>query len=285
VQDGHVEGWSDPRMPTISGLRRRGYTPEAIRNFCESVGIAKSSSVVDIRQLEFFIREDLNKKAQRAMAVLNPLKVVIVNYPEGKEEELDAVNNQEDPDQGKRQIPFAKEIYIEKEDFQEDPPKKFFRLAPGKEVRLAHAYYITCVDVIKDQKTGEIMELHCTYDPQTRGGWSQDGRKVKGTLHWVSLKHAKNAVVRLYDHLFRSPNPEEEKEGDDLDMLLNQDSLKVLEHCKVEPSLVSAKPAQRFQFLRQGYFCLDSQASEKGELVFNRTVSLKDSWAKMDKDS
>lgn len=280
VEGGHVSGWDDPRMPTLAGLRRRGYTPEAIRDFCERIGIAKADSMVDMALLNHCVREDLNKKAPRVMAVLRPLKVVIENYPEDKVEELDAENNPEDSGMGSRKIPFSRILYIEKDDFREDPPKKFFRLAPGREIRLKHAFYIKCVDVIKDEKTGEVKELRCTYDPETRGGWSKDGRKVKGTSHWVSADHSIEAEVRLYDHLFTKANPEEEKGGADFKACLNPNSLETLTSCRVEPGLKDAKPGSRCQFLRQGYFCVDS--NEK-KLIFNRTVSLRDTWAKIEK--
>ncbi len=283
VKGGHVTGWDDPRMPTISGLRRRGYTPEAIRDFCERIGVAKRDSMVDVALLEHCLRENLNKKSPRVMAVLNPLRVVIDNYPEDQVEELEAENNPEDPDMGTRKVPFSRELYIEQEDFREDPPKKFFRLAPGREVRLKHAYYVTCVGVIKNEKTGEVAELHCTYDPETRGGWSKDSRKVKGTLHWVSAAHALKAEVRLYDHLFLKENPNEAKDGADFKAHLNPDSLETLTMCRIEPSLADAQPASRYQFLRQGYFCLDSVDSSPGLLVFNRTATLRDTWAKIQK--
>ena len=283
VNDGHVSGWDDPRMPSLSGLRRRGYTPRAIRNFCDRIGVAKRDSTVDIALLEYSLREDLNQHAPRVMAVLNPLRVVIENYPEDQVEELQAENNPEDPEAGHRRIPFARELYIEKEDFLEDPPKKFFRLAPGREVRLKHAYYIKCVDVVKDEQTGEIVELRCTYDPATRGGWSEDGRKVKGTLHWVSSAHSLKAEVRLYEHLFIKPNPSDEKECPDFASCLNSDSLKVLQVCRVEPSLADAPPGSCFQFLRQGYFCVDAIDSKPEALVFNRTTTLRDTWAKIQK--
>ncbi|HJP19054.1 MAG TPA: glutamine--tRNA ligase/YqeY domain fusion protein [Nitrospinota bacterium] len=280
VKEGHVTGWDDPRIPTIAGLRRRGYTPESIRNFCERIGVAKADSTVDIALLEHCLREDLNKKAPRAMAVLNPLKVVIENYPENKVEELDAENNPEDPGMGKRKIPFSRVLYIEQDDFRVDPPKKFFRLAPGREVRLKHAYYIKCVEMIQDENTGEVKELRCTYDPETKGGWSEDGRKVRGTLHWVSADHSIEAEIRLYDHLFAKANPEGEKDGADFKSCLNPNSLETLPSCHVEPSLKDAKPGSNYQFLRQGYFCVDS--NEK-KLIFNRTVSLRDTWAKIAK--
>jgi glutaminyl-tRNA synthetase len=282
VQEGHVTGWDDPRMPTLSGFRRRGYTPESIRNFCDRIGVAKRDSMVDMALLEYCIREDLNKRAPRVMAVLRPLKVVIVNYPEDKVEDLDAVNNPEDPAMGSRKVPFSKVLYIESEDFREDPPKHFYRLAPGREVRLRYAYYITCVDVVKDERTGEVVELRCTYDPKTRGGDSPDGRKVKATLHWVSAVRAIEAEVRLYDHLLSVPDPEEEKEGRDFKSYLNPNSLEVLKSCRVEPGLVGAAPGSRYQFERQGYFCVDPDSSN-GLPVFNRTVSLKDTWAKIEK--
>jgi len=283
VERGHVGGWDDPRMPTISGLDRRGYTPESIRNFCDRIGVAKSNSVVDLALLEYCIREDLNKCAPRVMAVLRPLKVVIDNYPEDQVEELDAENNPEDPSMGTRKVPFSRELYIERDDFREDPPRKWFRLAPGREVRLKHAYYITCTDVVKDNQTGEVTELHCTYDPQTRGGWSKDGRKVRGTLHWVSAAHAFESEVRLYDHLFTKPNPEKAAEGQDFKSNLNPDSLEILNSCKLETSLARATPGSRFQFLRLGYFCVDSRDSSPERPVFNRTVTLRDTWAKIEK--
>ena len=279
VQEGFVAGWDDPRMPTISGLRRRGYTPEAIRSFWEAVGIAKNDSVIDIALLEYHIRQDLNQRAARRMAVLNPLKVVLVNYPEGQVEEMEAINNPEDAGMGTRKVPFSRELYIEREDFMEDPPKKFYRLAPGREVRLRYAYFITCVDVIKDE-SGEVIELHCTYDPETRGGDAPDGRKVKATLHWISAAHALPAEVRLFDRLFNKENPYEVEEGQDFTANLNPDSLEVLTDCKLEPSLGDVKPGDRFQFERQGYFCVDPD-SQDGNLVFNRTVPLRDTWAKI----
>lgn len=281
VQEGHVAGWDDPRMPTISGLRRRGYTPESIRNFCERIGVAKRDSVVDIALLEYCLREDLNKRAPRAMAVLHPLKVVVVNYPEGQSEELEAVNNPEDPSMGTRKVPFSRVLYIEKDDFREDPPKKYYRLAPGREVRLRYAYYITCIDVIKN-KNGEVTELHCTYDPQTRGGDSPDGRKVKSTLHWVSASHALQAEVRLYDHLFLNPDPASVDDSD-FKAALNPDSLVTLRSCRLEPGLASAEPGSIYQFERQGYFCVDSMDLVPGSPVFNRTVTLRDTWAKIEK--
>jgi len=271
VEGGYVSGWDDPRMPTISGFRRRGYTPEAIRNFCDRIGVAKADSTVDLALLEYCIREDLNKRAPRVMAVLRPLKVVIDNYPEEKEEMLEAVNNPEDASMGTRQVPFSRELYIEQEDFMENPPKKFFRLAPGREVRLRYAYFITCTDVVKDPNTGEILELHCTYDPATRGGDAPDGRKVKGTLHWVSARHAVSAEVRLYDHLFVKENPNEVEDGKDFTAYVNSNSLETLRDCKLEPALAGAAPESRFQFERLGYFCVDSKDAQPVALVFNRT--------------
>ena len=281
VQGRHVSGWDDPRMPTISGLRRRGYTPESIRNFCERIGVARRDSTVDIALLEFSIREDLNKRAPRVMGILRPLKVIIDNYPENQVEELDALNNPEDLAMGTRKIPFSRVIYIEQDDFLENPPKKFFRLAPGREVRLRYAYFITCVDVVKDEKTGQIIELHCTYDPSTRGGSSPDGRKVKATIHWVSTSHAINAQARLYDHLFVKEDPDEEKDID-FKTHLNPNSLKVCSFL-VEPSLTDAPSGSRYQFERLGYFCVDPVDSSGNALVFNRTVTLRDTWAKIQK--
>ncbi len=281
VGEGHVNGWDDPRMPTISGLRRRGYTPEAIRNFAERVGVAKSNSTVDIALLQHCLREDLNQRAQRVMGILRPLKVVITNYPEDQVEEMEAVNNPEDASMGTRIVPFSREIYIEQDDFREDPPKKFFRLAPGREVRLMHAYYITCEEVIKNEN-GDVIELHCIYDPATRGGDSPDGRKVKGTLHWVSAHQAIEAEVRLYDHLFANPDPNAVEEGQDFTANLNPNSLEILTGCQLEPSLAGATPGSRYQFLRHGYFCVDPDSTEE-KLVFNRTVPLRDTWAKIEK--
>jgi len=282
VESGVVEGWDDPRMPTISGMRRRGYTPRSIRNFCERIGVAKFNSIIDAHVLENSIREDLNKKAARAMAVLNPLKVVIENYPEDKTEHLEAINNPEDPGMGTRKVFFSRVIYIERDDFREDPPKKFFRLAPGREVRLRYAYYITCMKVVKDEKSGRVVELRCRYDPATRGGGSPDGRKVKGTLHWVSAAHAVEAEVRLYDRLFTVENPaqEAERKGRDFKDFLNHDSLRIIKPAFVESSLAEAKSGNNYQFERLGYFCVDS--SSQG-LIFNRTVQLRDSWAKIEK--
>ncbi|MFZ5643709.1 MAG: glutamine--tRNA ligase/YqeY domain fusion protein [Bacillota bacterium] len=279
VEKNYVSGWDDPRMPTISGLRRRGYTPEAIRDFCDRIGIAKANSLVDIAMLEHCIREDLNSRAPRVMTVLRPLKLIIDNYPENRVEELEAEINPENPEMGTRKIPFSREVYIERDDFMEDPPKKFFRLSPGREVRLKHAYIIKCESVVRDEKTGEITEIHCTYDPETKSGMSQDVRKVKGTLHWVSAAHATKAEVRLYNHLFTRENPEDVEEGD-FTSGINPNSLEVLDSCLVEPGLAGAKPGDRYQFLRHGYFIVDRD-SAGGSLVFNRIVSLKDSWAKI----
>jgi len=281
VEEGRVAGWDDPRMPTISGLRRRGYTPASIRSFCDRIGVAKADSMVDIALLEYCIREDLNKRAPRVMGVLHPLKVVIENYPAGQVEELEAVNNPEDPSLGTRRVPFARELYIEREDFMEDPPKKFFRLAPGREVRLRYAYFVKCTDVVKDPATGEIVELRCTYDPATRGGDAPDGRKVKGTLHWVSAEHSILAEVRLYEHLFLKENPSEVEEGKDFTDFVNPQSLEVLKNCRLEPGLKDAKPGERFQFERLGYFCADSKDFAPDAPVFNRTVTLRDTWAKI----
>ena len=280
VGEGHVSGWDDPRMPTIAGIRRRGYTPASIRNFCERIGVAKRESTVDMALLEYCVREDLNKRAQRVMTVLRPLRVVIENYPEGEDEELDAVNNPEDPGMGMRKVPFSRELYIERDDFREDPPKQFFRLAPGREVRLRYAYFITCVRVVKDELTGEILELRCTYDPATKGGDAPDGRKVKATLHWVSAAHAIPAEVRLYDSLFAEENPGEE--SGDFKKNINPKSLEILKNCFVEPGLAGAAPGSRYQFERLGYFCVDPDSSER-KPVFNRTATLKDTWAKVEK--
>ena len=282
VEQGVVTGWDDPRMPTLSGLRRRGYTPEAIRNLCRRIGVARADSIVDVTFLEHCIREDLNQRAPRVMGVLRPLKVVIDNYPEDQVEEMEARNNPQDPSMGTRKVPFSRVLYIERADFREDPPKKFFRLAPGREVRLRYAYFITCVGVVKDEQTGEVVELHCTYDPATRGGSSPDGRKVRGTLHWVSAAHALEAEVRLYDRLFVKANPLDEKGGSDFKSHLNPNSLETLASCRVEPSLAGALPGSRYQFERQGYCCVDPDSSG-GTLVFNRTVSLRDTWAKIEK--
>ncbi|MCX7833321.1 MAG: glutamine--tRNA ligase/YqeY domain fusion protein [Ignavibacteria bacterium] len=279
VEEGIVSGWDDPRMPTICGLRRRGYTPESIRNFADKIGISKRDSLTDVALLEHSIREDLNKRAQRVMAVLNPLKVIITNYPEGKVEELEAVNNPEDPSMGKRKIYFSREIYVERDDFREDPPKDFHRLFPGNEVRLKYAYIIKCNEVIKDS-SGNIIELHCTYDPETKSG-SGSKRSVKGTIHWVSIPHSFDAEVRLYDRLFLVENPLA-VEGKDFKELINPDSLKILKNCKIESNFINVKPGDRFQFERLGYFCVDLDSTDSYK-VFNRTVSLKDTWAKIEK--
>jgi glutaminyl-tRNA synthetase len=279
VQQRHVSGWDDPRMPTISGLRRRGYTPESIRDFCARIGVAKKENVIDVAQLEHSVRDDLNRRAPRVMAVLRPLKVVITNYPENQVEDVDVINNPEDPSAGYRKVPFSRELYIEHDDFREEPPKKFFRLAPGREVRLRCAYFLTCHDVVKDS-SGEVVELRCTYDPATRGGDAPDGRRVKATLHWVSAAHALPAEVRLYDRLFTADDPERD-EGRPFTDYLNPASLEVLAVCKVEPSLAAATVSSRFQFERLGYFCVDPD-STPGALVFNRTVSLRDAWAKIE---
>jgi glutaminyl-tRNA synthetase len=280
VKEGYVSGWDDPRMPTIVGMRRRGYTPKSIRTFCDRIGVAKRDSTVDVALLEHSVREDLNQCAPRVMGVLRPLRVVIENYPEGKVEELDAVNNPEDPEAGTRKVPFSGVVYIERDDFREDPPKKYFRLAPGREVRLRYAYFITCVDYTKDEN-GEVVELRCTYDPATRGGSAPDGRRVKATLHWVSAAHALEAEVRLYDRLFIKEDPDDTEEGKDFTDNLNPDSLEVLSSCGVEPSLAGARPEDRVQFERMGYFCVDRDTTDE-KLVFNRTVSLRDTWAKIE---
>ena len=282
VQGGYVKGWDDPRMPTLSGMRRRGYPPEAIREFCDRTGIAKSQSIVDVALLEYHIREHLNRTASRVMGVLRPVRLVIDNYPEGQVEWLEAVNNPEDVTMGTRQIPFSRTLYVERDDFREDSPKGWFRLAPGREVRLKHAYYVTCTGVVKDEKSGEVVELHCTYDPETKGGGSADGRKVMGTLHWVSAVHALDAEVRLYDRLFAKVDPSDVEEGSDFLSNLNPNSLAVLQGCKVEPSLAGAAPGSRYQFLRNGYFCVDPD-STPGLPVLNRTVTLKDAWARQEK--
>jgi len=281
VQQHHVAGWDDPRMPTITGLRRRGYTPESIRDFCSRIGIAKKENVIDVAQLEHSIREDLNKRAQRVMTVLRPVKVVITNYAEGAVEEVDVINNPEDPTAGTRKVPFSRELYIEREDFREDPPKKFFRLAPGREVRLRCAYFITCTEVVKDA-AGEIVELRCTYDPLTKGGDSPDGRKVKATLHWVSAQHAVPVEVRLYDRLFKVEDPERVSEGRTFIDHLNLESLEVLSDCRAEPSVATAIHPYRVQFERLGYFCLDPD-SRPGALIFNRTVVLRDTWSRIER--
>jgi len=282
VQEGLMRGWDDPRMPTICGLRRRGYTPESIRTFCERIGVAKRDSVVDIALLEHCLREDLNKRAPRVMAVLRPLKVIIDNYPEGQVEELDAVNNPEDSSMGTRKVPFSGVLYIERDDFRELPPKGFFRLTPGGEVRLKHAYIIKCERLVKDEQTGDVVELHCSYDPETKSGGAKAGRKVKSTLHWVSAPHAIEAEVRLYNHLFVTPNPDDVPDGSDFKVNLNPNSLETLTLCKLESNLTGAKPGNKYQFLRLGYFCVDPDSSDK-KLIFNQTVTLQDEWAKIEK--
>jgi glutaminyl-tRNA synthetase len=283
VNERHVTGWNDPRMPTLAGMRRRGYPPEAVRNFCERIGVGKKESLVDMGLLEFCVREDLNKRAPRVMGVLRPLKVIIDNYPVGQEEYLDAINNPEDPAAGSRKVPFSREIYIEREDFMEVPPKQFYRLAPGREVRLRYAYFIKCESAVKDPVTGEVIELHCTYDQATRGGDSADGRKVKATLHWVSAKHALSAEVRLYDALFVKAAPDDVAEGKDFIDYLIPRSVEVLTSCRIEPSMSEALPGNRYQFERMGYFCADIVDSVPGKCVFNRIVTLKDDWAKLQK--
>jgi len=279
VDEGYVNGWNDPRMPTLAGLRRRGVTPESIRSFIDAVGVAKNESIVDYALLEYHIRQDLNQHSPRVMGVLDPLKVIITNYPENHIEELEAINNPEDPDAGTRIVPFSREIFIEKDDFMEDPPRKFFRLAPGREVRLRYGYFIKCKEVIKDS-LGNVIALHCTYDPETKGGYAPDGRKVKGTLHWVSATNAITAEVRLYDRLFTIENPLDHDEGEDFTDFINPDSLCIVKNAILEPSLENAKPGDRYQFERCGYFCVDYD-SEKAKLIFNRTVSLRDTWAKI----
>lgn len=281
VDNGYVSGWDDPRMPTLRGLRRRGYTPEAIRSFIEQVGVAKNENLIDIALLEHAVRDDLNRRALRVMGVLEPVKVLILNYPEGQVEELEAINNPEDPSAGTRKVPFSREIYIERDDFREEPPPKYFRLAPGREVRLRYGYIIKCVDVIKNNQTGEIEEIHCTYDPQTRGGYAPDGRKVQGTIHWVSAQHALDAEVRMYDRLFTVPNPGKVEEGKSFIDYLNPASLKILSGCKVESSLANSKAGDHYQFERKGFFCVDPD-STPGHLVFNLTVPLRDTWAKIE---
>ncbi len=282
VQEQHVNGWDDPRMPTICGLRRRGYTPESLREFCRTIGVAKFNSTIDLVVLENAIREHLNRVAPRVMAVLRPLKVIVTNYPEGQVEELEAVNNPENPEAGTRKVPFGRELYIEQDDFMEDPPKGFYRLGPGREVRLRYAYFLKCHDFVKDPQTGAVTEVHCTYDLATRGGGAPDGRKVQGTLHWVSAAHAIPAEVRLYDHLFMQPDPEDVPEGLDFLHAMNPNSLEVLSQCWLEPYLAAAQVGDRFQFERLGYFCVDKDA-HGASLIFNRTVSLRDTWAKVQK--
>jgi len=280
VEHGYVTGWDDPRMPTIAGFRRRGYTSESIRDFSERIGVAKRDSLVDVALLEYCVREDLNKRAMRVMAVLRPIRLIIDNYPEGKVEEIEAINNPEDISMGTRKIPFSRILYIEQEDFRENPPKKYFRLSPGREVRLKHAYYIKCEKVIKDEKTGEVKEIHCTYDPESKGGGTADGRKVRGTLHWVSAAHSIEAEVNLYDRLFTKENPVECDKKIDFKSYLNPKSVEILKSCRVEPCLANAAPGSRFQFMRHGYFCVDSLNKN---LVFNCTVQLRDTWAKIEK--
>jgi len=282
VQDGHVNGWDDPRMPTLSGLRRRGYTPEAIRDFCDRIGVPKTNTIVDMALLEHCVREDLNQRAPRVFGVLRPLKVVLVNYPEDVVEEMECINSPEDDSMGTRKVPFSRVLYVERGDFREAPPKKWFRLAPGREVRLMHAYFVKCVGTVKDEQTGEVVELHCTYDPETRGGSAPDGRGVKGTLHWVSADYSLKAEVRLYDRLFLEADPLDVEEGQDFTDNLNPNSLEMLTSCRVEPSLAGAEPGSIYQFMRQGYFCVDPDSTD-GKLVFNRTVALRDTWAKIEK--
>jgi glutaminyl-tRNA synthetase len=280
VEEGLVDGWDDPRMPTLAGMRRRGYTPEAIRDFMDRIGVAKNESLVDMALLDHCLRDDLNRRAPRVMGVLRPLRLVILNYPEGQVEQMEAINNPEDESAGSRLLPFSRVLYVEQEDFREDPPKKWFRLAPGREVRLKHGYFVTCVDVIKDE-AGKVIELHCTYDPESRGGASPDGRRVRGTLHWVSAEHAVDAEVRLYDRLFAVPDPMDVPEDQDWKESLNPDSLQILTGCKVEPGLAGAEPGSRVQFLRMGYFCVDPGSTSEN-LVFNETVGLRDTWAKIE---
>jgi glutaminyl-tRNA synthetase len=282
VQDGYVKGWDDPRMPTISGIRRRGYTPEALRNFCNAIGVSKTNGSIELALLEHFLREDLNKRVPRVMAVLRPLRVVIDNYPADQAEEMEAVNNPEDAGMGTRKVPFSRVLYIEQDDFREVPPKQFYRLSPGREVRLRYGYFIKCVGVVKDQKTGEVTEIHCTYDPATHGGNAPDGRKVKSTIHWVSAAHAVDAEVRLYDNLFTREDPNETDEGENFVANLNPRSLEVLACARLEPSLRDAAEGSRYQFERLGYFCADPD-SVPGRPVFNRTVALRDTWAKIEK--
>jgi glutaminyl-tRNA synthetase len=282
-QDGHVSGWDDPRMPTISGMRRRGYTPEAIRNFCSRLGVSKTNGITELSMLEYFVRDDLNHRAARVMAVLRPLRLVIDNYPEGQVEQMEGVNNPEDESAGTRTVPFSRVLYIEQDDFREDPPKQYFRLSPGREVRLRYGYFVTCTGVVKNDN-GEVVEIHCTYDPATRGGNAPDGRKVKSTIHWVSAEHAIGAKVRLYDTLFAKENPDDVSEGQDFTANLNPNSLEVLTGCKLEPSLRGAAPGSGYQFERLGYFCVDNDSTAERP-VFNRTVALRDTWAKIEKKS
>ncbi len=283
VQQKYVDGWDDPRMPTLAGFRRRGYTPEAIRNFCDRIGVAKRNSIVDIAMLEHSLREDLNKRAPRGMAVLRPVKVVLENYPEEQVEQLEAINNPEDPSQGTRKVPFSRELYIEQDDFREDPPKGFFRLSPGKEVRLRYAYIVKCNEIVKDPTSGAVKELRCSYDPETKSGSAQSKRKVKATIHWVSVRHALKAEVRLYDHLFTKEEPDDVPAGSDWLVNVNPKSMERLTDCRVEPFLANAKRGERFQFERLGYFCVDSRDSSAEKLVFNRTTTLRDTWAKLEK--
>ncbi len=283
VNGGHVNGWDDPRLPTLAGMRRRGYTPEAIRDFCNRIGVSKAENLIEMSQLEYSIRNEMNQHAPRVMAVLNPVKLILDNYPEGKVEMLDAENNPEEPDAGERKLPFSRELYIEREDFMENPPRKFFRLAPGKEVRLKHAYYIRCENVVRAPETGDVVEIHCTYDAETRGGWSEDGRRVRGTLHWVSVEHAVDAQVNLYDALFTEREPENTGDGTEWLDFLNPNSLEILMGCKIEPSLVNADIGTRYQFLRMGYFCVDTETTAE-RLVFNRIVPLRDTWAKIQRE-
>jgi glutaminyl-tRNA synthetase len=280
VDEGYVNSWDDPRMPTLSGMRRRGYTPEAIRDFIDRVGVAKNESVADIALLEHCIRQDLNLRARRVMGVLDPLKVVIDNYPEDLVEEMEAVNNPEDASQGTRKVPFSRILYIERDDFRREPPPKYYRLTPGREVRLRYAYFVRCTDVVVDEQTGEVVEIHCTYDPETRGGDAPDGRKVKATLHWVSADHAIPVEARMYDRLFTKEDPSALEEGEDFVDYINQDSLEIVSNAMVEPGLSAARPGEIVQFERQGYFCVDPDTTDK-KLVFNRTVSLRDTWAKI----
>jgi glutaminyl-tRNA synthetase len=282
VENKHVRGWDDPRMPTLSGIRRRGYTPEALRNFCAAIGVSKTNGVIELAMLEHYLREDLNKRALRVMAVLRPLKLVIDNYPERRVEEMEAINNPENASAGTRKVPFSRVLYIEQDDFREDPPKGYYRLSPGREVRLRYGYLVTCTSVVKDERTGEILEVHCSYDPATRGGNTPDGRKVKSTIHWVSADHAVNAEVRLYENLFTKEDPNETEEGQDFTANLNHNSLEILANCKLEPSMAGASAGSRFQFERLGYFCVDPD-STSGSLVINRTVALRDTWAKVEK--
>lgn len=279
VEESHVSGWDDPRMPTLSGLRRRGFTPESIKNFCDRIGVAKRQNTVEIALLEHCLREDLNRRAERVMGVLHPLKVIIDNYPEGQEEELEALNNPEDPAMGTHKVPFSRELFIESDDFREDPPERFYRLTVGREVRLRYGYFITCVSVDKNETTGEIIALHCTYDPETKGGQAPDRRRVRGTIHWVSAQHALGAEIRLYDYLFTDEKPDE---VDDYRSVLNPESLQVLSSCRIESRLVHAQPGSHYQFERLGYFCVDTRDSKPGAPVFNRTVTLRDSWAKVE---